>query len=226
MARTLFGFLLVLMVSAASGCNAVAILTTAAAPPEKVNAKFDLPDKPTLVVIDDWDGLVNNETQMRRIALSVRAALEAENVVTKGFVGQDELAAIREELGPSYRQTSLALLGAKLGARQVISAQVVGYQMSTAGSVIRPTITLHVKVVDVDERARVFPPLIDRDTGVDSGAKVFPVVSRMKMRDTAGQSAARSIAARDLADQAGRDIGRLFFDWRKRKPGTNMESER
>lgn len=205
-----------------TGCNIIGGTAQLLAPPEKIEAKYDMPDKPTLIVIEDWEGKINNESLLRQIAGSTRAALEAENVVTTGFIGQDELAAYREELGERYKKTSLAGLAIKLGAKQVIHAEVTGYQMAMGGNVVRPAITLNVKVFDLDERERVFPAESDPETGLGTGMTVYPLQSRRPAQDLTGQSAARSIAARELAEQAGRDLGRLFFDWRVQQPGSEL----
>lgn len=216
-------FALLVTLALLGGCNIIGGAATIIAPPEKVEAKYDLPDKVTLVVIDDPRGLVNSPSTLRRIASATRNVLETEEIVVLGgFVAQDELAVYREELGDQYVKTSLAALGIHLNARQVIHAEVTGFQMELGGNVIRPAISMNVKVFDLDERTRTFPQVLDPETGVDLGESVYPLQSQMPAKDLTGQSAARSIALRDLADQAGRDIARLFFDWRKPAVGSEL----
>ncbi|MFK7788129.1 MAG: hypothetical protein AB8C95_01380 [Phycisphaeraceae bacterium] len=205
------------------GCSYVAVVTDIVTPPEKIEAKYELPDKATLVVIDDPRGLVNSPSTLRRIASATRNVLEVEDVIVLGgFIGQDELAGYREQLGEDYYRTSLAKLGIQLNAKQVIHAEVTGFQVGIGGNVIQPGISMDVKVFDLDERDRTFPRGIDPATGIDSGAKAYGVTSQMRARDLTGQSAARSIAVRELADQAGRDIARLFFDWRMPAVGADL----
>lgn len=197
------------------GCSWIVGAVSVVKPPEKIKAKYKLPDKPTLIVIDDPRGLVTNPSTLRRIASATRNVLEIEKVVVAGgFIGQDELAGYREELGEDYYRTSLAKLGIQLNAKQVIHAEVTGFQVGIGGNVIQPAIAMNVKVFDLDERDRTFPKGVDPATGVDTGVSVYSLQSQMKARDLTGQGAARSIAVRDLADQAGRDVARLFFDWR------------
>lgn len=214
---------LMVAVTQLAGCSWIAVATQVVTPPEKVEAKYDLPDKATLVVIDDPRGLVNSPSTLRRIAAATRNVLEVEKViVTGGFVGQDELAGYRAELGEDYNRTSLAALAIHLNARQVIHAEVTGFQVDIGGNVIRPAIALNVKVFDLDQRDRTFPKGKDPATGIDTGADAYPLRSQMPARDLTGQGAARSIAIRDLADQTGRDIARLFFDWRKPAVGADL----
>jgi len=205
------------------GCEALGAAAAVVTPPERIEAKYDLPDKATLIVVDDPKRLVNSETTLRRIASGTRAVLKAEEIVVLGgFVGQDELAGYREELGEAYNRTSLAALAMRLGAKQVIHIEVTGFQMELGGNVIRPSISMNVKVFDLDQRTRVFPAAVDPETGVDTGETVFPMQSKLPAQDTAGQNATRSIALRDLADLAARDVARLFFDWRVPAPGSTL----
>lgn len=222
--RTYFSILALLFAFiTCTGCNIIGGTAQVFAPPEKVEAKYELPDKTTLIVIDDPRGLVNSPSTVRRIASATRNVLETEEIIVLGgFVGQDELAVYREELGDKYVTTSLAALGIHLKARQVIHAEITGFQMELGGNVIRPAISMNVKVFDLDERARTFPQVKDPETGVDLGESVYPLQSQMPAKDLTGQSASRSIALRNLADQAGRDIARLFFDWRKPAVGSEL----
>lgn len=206
-----------------NGCDALGAVAQVVTPPEKIEAKYPLPDKATLIVVDDPRGLVNSPSTLRRIASATRSVLEAEEVVVLGgFVGQDELAGYREELGDKYSTTSLAALALHLNAKQVIHAEVTGFQVELGGNVIRPAISLNVKVFDLDQRARAFPQSRDPETGVDLGATSYPLSSKLPASDLTGQSAARSIAVRNLADQTGRDIARLFFTWRMPAPGSTL----
>ncbi|MEM9108502.1 MAG: hypothetical protein AAGC72_00570 [Planctomycetota bacterium] len=219
----MFSLILLAALFVITGCNWIAGAASVLSPPEKTEAKYDLPDKATLIVVDDPKRLVTSPSTLRRIASATRNVLEVEEVVVVGgFVGQDELAVYREELGEDYNRTSLAALAIELNAKQVIHAEVTGFQMELGGNVIRPGISLNVKVFDLDERARSFPSSDSPAGGVDLGATVYPLQSQLPAQDLTGQSASRSIAVRDLANQAGRDIARLFFDWRMPEVGSEL----
>jgi hypothetical protein len=218
-----YSLLLMFALLPLGGCSWIAGASYIVAPPEKIDAKYDLPDKATLVIVDDPRNLVTSPSTLRRIATATRNVLELEKVVVEGgFVGQGELAGYRSELGDRYNTTSLAALAMHLGAKQVIHVEVTGFQMELGGNIIRPAIAMNVKVFDLDERGRVFPGTTDPTTGDSLGASVYELQSQMEARDLSGASASRSIATREMADQAGRDIARLFFDWRVPEVGSEL----
>lgn len=204
------------------GCNLIAGPASVLARPPLVEAKYDLPDKKTLVVVEDAvRPVVNNPQVLRRVAGAVSTVLEAEQAVTVGLVGQDELDALRAELGTQFARTSIAGLGIRLKARQVIHVRVISYQIDVGGNVVRPNLVAEVKVVDLDKPGRVFPAeFAAGEPG--SGAEAYVLESSLPARDLSGQSAARTIVERELADQAGRDIARLFFDWRMPERGSEL----
>lgn len=218
-----YGWMCLASLCLLSGCNVIGVAATVMTPPKKVDAKYELPDKATLIVVDDPHGMVNSPATLRRIASATRNVLEVEKVVVGGgFVGQAELAGYREELGERYNQASLAALAMHLGAKQVVHAEVTEFQVDLGGNVIRPAIALDIKVFDLDRRARVFPSRHNIDSSADIGASVYSLQSQMPTQDITGQSATRSIAVRELADQTGRDMARLFFDWRMPEPGSGL----
>lgn len=227
MMRSVLCVILVLVSAFAAGCNIIGGTIGVFSPPQKIEARYALPDKPTLILVDDRKGLVNNETLLRQIANSARAALEAEEVVTVGFIGQDALAKYRADLGEAYESTSLTSFAINLDAKQIIHAEVAGYRINVGGDVIRPAITLEVKVYDIDaikthEPPGIVFPGVNRITGAGSTKDVYTMTTELKSRDVSGQSAARSLAARELAEQTGRDLGRLFFDWRVPERGSEL----
>ena len=205
-----------------SGCDSIGLLAEAVAPPKLIEAKYDLPDKPTLVVVDAPSPYINNDAMLYRIAAATQAALEAEGVVTAGFVGLDQLDAYKQQLGPKYATTSLAALAMHLDAKQVIAVEVYGYNMSMGGTIIRPKVSMKVRVFDLDEAKTVFPASIDPDTGAYTGATAYDLTTQLPAQDLADNSSTRSIATLELADMAGRDVARLFFDWRVEAVGSNL----
>ncbi|MFI4861419.1 MAG: hypothetical protein ACIAXF_12145 [Phycisphaerales bacterium JB063] len=217
--RVLTLLVLLAMVSALPGCNligAAAIIM----PKPPVPAQHELPDKKTLIIVEDRASMVRDTSVVRQVTASIRGALEEEEVVTTGFVPQTELTALQTELGEDYGRTSLGEIARRLGAEQLIYAKVIGYQLEMGGGVFRPMMAFEVKVIDMELGARSFPRTVDPETGIVEGQSFVTVVTEMQARNrTAEGNAARAIAARELADQAGIEIARLFHSWKRPEPG-------
>ena len=134
----------------------------------------------TLIIVEDRNGLVRDTTILRQVNASIRDALEDEEIITTGFVPQAELTALQAELGTDYTRTALGTIGQRLGAGQVIYAEVTAYQLELGGGVFQPGMAMNVKVIDIDEGVRSFPPEVDPETGIAMGQAVVPVRTEMK----------------------------------------------
>lgn len=208
-----------------TGCNLIGGAAVVLIPKPPVPAQHDLADKKTLIIVEDRYGVVRDTTVLRQVNASIRDALEEEEVITVGFVPQAELTALQAELGTDYQRTALGTIGQRLGAGQVIYAEVTGYQLELGGGVYQPAMALNVKVIDIDEGERTFPPVRDPETGIELGQATAPVQTSMKaVNRTAEGSAARQLVARELAMQAGLDVARLFFKWRRPEPGDTLRN--
>ncbi len=209
-----------------TGCNMLGGAAVALIPKPPVPAQHDLADKRTLVIVEDRRGMIQDPSVIRQVNASLRQALEEEEVVTTGFVPQSELTALEGELGDAYRSTSLQQIGTRLEADQVVYAEIVAYQLQMGGGIYHPAMALNVKVIDIDEGRRVFPPDIDPETGVTLSATSVPVRTELRVVNrTAEGAAAQSIASRELAAQAGLDVARLFFEWRRPEPGDMLRDD-
>ncbi|MEM9414429.1 MAG: hypothetical protein AAGA29_02985 [Planctomycetota bacterium] len=210
---------LLAMLLALPGCNLIGAAAVIM-PKPPVPAQHDLPDKKTLIIVEDRGSIVRDTSVVRQVTASIRGALEDEKVVTAGFVPQTELTALQTELGEDYLRTSLGEIARRLGAEQLIYAKVVGYQLEMGGGIFRPMMAFEVKVIDMDLGARSYPRAVDPETGIVEGQSFVSVVTQLQPRNrTAEGNAARAIAARELADQAGIEIARLFHEWKRPEPG-------
>ena len=226
MPRHAFVFCWLVAVMALPGCNFIGAAAYVLIPQPPVPPKFELEDKPALIVVEDRHSLIQDPTVVRRINGAIRNALEEEKVVTTGFVSQAEVTALEGRLGSAYRSTSLQEIGRQLGARQVIYAEITAYRLQLGGGVYRPAMSMSVKVIDIDQGQRAFPPPINEATGVANNATSEPVATELRATSRAAEgNAAQTIAARQLAAQAGLDVARLFFEWRRPEPGALLRSD-
>ena len=208
------------------GCNLIGGAAVVLIPKPPIPAQHDLADKKTLIIVEDRNGLVRDTTILRQVNASIRDALEDEEIITTGFVPQAELTALQAELGTDYTRTALGTIGQRLGAGQVIYAEVTAYQLELGGGVFQPGMAMNVKVIDIDEGVRSFPPEVDPETGIAMGQAVVPVRTEMKAENRIAEgSAARSLASRELARQAGLSVARLFFDWHRPQPGDTLRND-
>ncbi|XAM00490.1 hypothetical protein OT109_03680 [Phycisphaeraceae bacterium D3-23] len=217
--RSCYLLVLLAVVLALPGCNLIGAAAVIL-PKPPVPAQHELPDKKTLIIVEDRAGLVRDTSVIRQVNASIRGALEDEEVITAGFVPQTELTALQTELGVDYQRTSLGEIARHLGAEQLIYAKVTGYQLEMGGGIFRPMMAFELKVIDMELGERSYPRTVDPETGIVEGRTFVPVITELQTRNrTAEGSAARSIAARELADQAGIEIARLFHSWKRPEPG-------
>lgn len=201
------------------GCNLIGAAAVIM-PKPPVPAEHKLPDKRTLIMVEDRGGAVIDTSVLRQLGASIRGALEDEEVVTTGFVPQTELTALQTRLGEDYAKTSLQTIGRELGAEQVIYVNITGFQLELGGGVYQPAMSMQVKVIDLDVGARTYPPVVDEETGIALGQSFVPVMTQMQTRNRQAEGhAARAIVSRELADQAGIEVARLFHSWKRPEPG-------
>lgn len=225
-ATVVVGLLLCMMVLPLTGCNIIGGAAVALIPKAPVPAQYELVDKRTLVIVEDRRGMIQDPAVIRQVNASLREALEEKEVVTTGFVSQAELAALEGELGDAFRSTSLQQIGTRLDANQVIYAEIVAYQLQMGGGIYHPAMAMNVKVIDIDAGERVFPPVSDPETGMTLSSTSAPVRTELRVVNrTAEGAAAQSIASRELAAQAGLDVARLFFEWRRPEPGDMLRDD-
>jgi len=211
----------VAVLSALTGCNVIAG-AAALMPKPPVPAQYEIEDKATLVLVEDKAGVVRDPSVVRQITASIQSALAKNEAITVEFVDVSRVDALRTTLGSEFERTSLGAIGRELGASQVIYVDITGFQLQTGGGLFEPKIWMSVRLIDIDAGKRVFPP--DRDeNGIQSSQSAYAMLSGLSTSTHSAQGgAARTIAARDLSSQAGLDVARLFFEWKRPEPGENL----
>ncbi|MEM1356201.1 MAG: hypothetical protein AAGC44_14645 [Planctomycetota bacterium] len=222
--RTLMRPMLLLTLLALAGCNLVAATTYLIAPRPLTKAAYPLPDKKTVIFVEDASDGGNDPTLMRNVAANIEKWLVQEQALTPGMtVSHSDLETYLATLGQRRENIPLGDIARYFAADQLIYVKVTGYQMAVGGGVYRPELTAQVKVIDMEQRARVMPPELDPQTGIPSNFEYVPVSSRLPaINRTAEGSNARAVASQQLAARAGEDIAKLFFDWRQEEPGQDL----
>lgn len=209
---------------AVGGCEGLSFMSQPFAP--KVKAIYKLPDRTTLIVVDDPGNLLNDPALTGVVAGGVKLELETNKAFEKGsVVSPTKLAEHLASLGDAAAQTPLDQLGRDLGAEQVIAVHIENAEMGQDPGAYRPTVLTRVKLIDVTTGKRQFPPQ-DVGAAVDASlaARGYPVKSQLFYRvGSTGTTLDMAKAVRAIAQRAGRDAARVFSDYRPREPGTPFE---
>lgn len=203
-----------------AGCEAIAFLGAMGG--EKVKAQYKLPNRPTLVMVEDPERHLGNPTLNSVAAANAAFHLKQNQALTAPLIDQAELTALEARLGQEYARTPIDQVGRLLGAEQVVHVQVDSVSMQTAPGVYRPTAIVQVKVIDVADGERLFPeaPRFTNPNAPPPGHRVKAQLSvRSAGTDGRGTTA---VLAQSLAEEIGHTVARLFYDHKKPEPGSTL----
>jgi hypothetical protein len=207
------------------GCQATAVAVAAVQGPPRAEPQFVLPDVNTAVLIEDPAGHLSNPGTARQIASTAIYHLRLNEVLpTAVFVDPRELAKLQALLDRDWAATPIDAIGRRVGAQQVIYAEVVAASFASDQMLFRPQVRLEVKIINTEDGRRLWPPpppLPDPEA-VAPGHPLEVQLDADGAAARAESSRTPSDAIRQLADEAGRALGRLFFEWRVEEPGSSL----
>ncbi len=218
-------------------CSAVLLLPGCAGPgfvadfitgDENIEKRYQLPDERTAVVVDDPNRAMGAGVLVNVVANNVVYNLKNAKepaLLTAEIVPPAEVMALRTKLGEKeFNVTPIDRLGRMLGAEQVIYVQIESATLGEIGrTVYKPELVATVKVVDAVNSARLWP---EGGTLIDSSAPPpgFNLIVKMDYEGTDhGGRGLEALLAQRLAERAGRDVARLFVDWKKPPPGSTIQ---
>lgn len=209
-----------------TGCEAIGYIGHVFFP-QMIKARHHLTDVATLVMVDDPSNLLGDRTMSVHIANHVGFHLTENRVLTQPhLVPPDHLYALADQLADQYARTPIDRIGKALNAAQVLHVYVVSAGLESEPGLIRPTAVLQVKVIDVLQGKRLYPPGLSvsdpeaQETHYDDGR----VTIKMRHQSTGDNSPYTLHPVREkLAERAGRDVARLFFDHLPRQPGETFD---
>ena len=208
-----------------SGCSAAAVAVSAVQGPEKVSPQFELPDRTTLVLVDDPDRLLENAGLSRQVGSTAVYYLKTHGALTEaGFVEPRDIARLEALLDREWPRTPIDEIGRRLGAQQVIHAKVTSVAFVTDDGAFRPHASLEAKVIEVETGRRLWPSRSPLDDPADAapGVVVSSQLAADPGRTARDNSQPMSEVGRRLADQMGMDLAQLFYTWRKAEPGSTL----
>ncbi len=215
-------WLLVAIAAAAlvlGSCNILGPASYLAFGKPKVEAQYQLLDRPTVVFVDDRsDAIPLNATRVRRtIADKISTELMARDLVTNVISSRDAMALARQR-DREGQLLAIGDIGAAAGAEQVIYVQMVSFLGSPDGYTPKPTASCRVKVIDVARRTRLFPApdAVRAWHGVTVQASLG---STQQYRTPAGRRQIEQMLALLTADQ----VAKLFYRHVREEVGSRLQ---
>lgn len=217
MSRARTSLLLVFASAIMAGCAPMQLFEILISP-QKVKPVFKLQSVKTLIMVDDPRGELGSPMNAAVLADRVMRDLKAKKVVAD-FVPLTELNALKEKLGRQYVRAPIDQIGRQLTADQVIYVKVRSLSLEAAPTMLQPTATLSIKVIDVLRGRRVFPA---SDEGSAPAAMSYESRMHYRFEDEQAPSNNAQIM-REFAERIGRDTARLFYAYEKDPPGEIYE---
>ncbi len=182
-----------------TGCNIIAPLAILLAPDPKVEAAYKLQDRPTVVFVDDRHGVVSPTTLRRVLADRISQDLMLKKVVTQTISPRDAEAVARQR-DSHNSMLPIDAIGRAVGAEQVIYVEIIEFTDRIDRYTPRPKGACRVRVLDVTNRVRLFPPprcgggVSDRGNshGRDRGGTLQLPSLQIEDRRSPGQSTRRN----------------------------------
>lgn len=246
---TTVGLLSLAVMVLTSGCNVFAFAGYAAMGLDNNEKKFQLADKPTLIFVDDPGNLLGSPTLTAVVASSLDFHLEKNDAFLveenhdgggpfgekkplpeQPIIPQRALYQVQIDLGDKFQEASIAEIGKLTGAKQVIHVLISEVQYQTSPGFFRPRAVSEVKVLDLELRERVFPPQQAFEAGMAGSQQTLPgsrVMSELRVDtyDSGTGGPDMLNLQQQLARRIGRDVGRLFYDWKPEEPGHRFSED-
>ena len=184
------------------GCNIAGPVAYLIHGPEKVDRVFQLDEKKTTVVfVDDSNSRLPSRSLRGEVADAVEKYLLREGCV-KDMI-QNRYAIQAATADRSGEALSITEIGQRVSAEVVVYVEIEDFGISPDGQSFAPFAKARVKVMDVKESKRVWPPK----------AAGHPVVLQPQPQPGKNPSTMteRLEASRLLANEVGKAVAQLFY---------------
>jgi len=206
----------VVAASLSGGCNIVGPASYIISGPPSVDAEYELADVPTVVFIDDRHNVVNPISLRRAIADKASEDLMMKKILAKTISGQDAmtLATQRER---NNQIMSIEDIGKAVGAKQVIYVEMLQFQDILPDYTPRPTSACRVRVIDVENRKRMYPA-----EDAQEPSRLVQASTREVNPELYRTRTGRVETLQALAITTGEEIGKLFYKHEIKQLGSNL----
>lgn len=208
----------VLLVIAGAGalpsCNIVVPAAYIIGGPPSVDAEFQLPDRRTVVFIDDTRNMLPRTSLRTRIGDTTSTRLQQKEQITQA-IAPSEAMQVARRFDSQTKRMSIRQIGEEVGAETIIHVKITLFALTPDGETPRPVAEAEVKVIDVAAGTRLYPQ------GPDGMRKVMAQLREQKPEDYRS-SAGRRALEDALADELGKEIANLFHKHEKKELGENL----
>ena len=199
----------------AAGCNYLVPAAYIIDGPPSIDAKYDLPDRKTVVFVDDRTNILSR-TQLRAvIGDKVAADLMKQGLITETIASRDALAMARKDETVD-KPMPISEIGQRVGADMIIYVQIRDFKLADPGGDSLPSASASVKVIDVSGRSRLFPAPSEL-TG-EPVATDMREVSADLYQSTSGRRQVEDL----LAAEIGSEVAKLFYKHERKELGKNL----
>ena len=195
---------------ATGGCYAAGALAHVAFGAPDVDAQYDPPKKPTLVLVEDFEDPDASAADGDDVARTVGEKLHAH--ADLDVVDPDKVVPLRTEQAGKFHELSAAAVARAVGAEQVVYVNLVESETAAdpSGAAVHATATARVRVIDAATGNVLWP------AGQPRG-KVLTAKMQYDRADSPQGAGMRG----EMLDQLSDSIAKLFYKW---KPDTEKES--
>jgi hypothetical protein len=199
---------MLLMLASLGGCEAAGILASDATGQPTVKAKY-VPDKQAsmLVLVESYDLAVDSDIESQHIALTLGRSLTEAKVAS--IVDPQVLEKLRDSDPDKYNKMTIAEIGRKVGARQVLYVDIQRDEIvkPPGSGQMRGHIEAVIKVVDSATGNTRWP--------LDESSERVQYTSDWTPESA---SSTESDLRAKMADQMADDISKLFHDYQVDQP--------
>lgn len=203
--------LLALWLLVLPGCTALGFLADAVVP-KRIEAVYTLPEKTTLVLVDDRNNALGDKSLLSNIATQAGSDLVQVKALPQ-VIDQARLNELISRLGlQAYDLLPVDQVGRALGAQQVIFINLTEIAVMNQPGILKPTAQAYVKVIDVATGKPVFPVL---RPGAEFAGSIAQLgyATRISMNYKADQQtdAILPVLRLRLAEEIGKQVAELFY---------------
>jgi hypothetical protein len=203
-----------------SNCNIITPIAVIAEGPPTIDAEYKLPDRTTVVFVDDRRNILADFAIRRYIGDKVSEHLLGARVVTDAISTGDALSVAGKEQAGALMP--IEQIGKEVGAAQIIYIELLKFSLEAPNGQPTAIAELQVKVTDVENHARMFPGTSEAD---DPRYMIVSLPPDQAFQPMLGRSARRE-AEYTLAEMVADQVAKLFYEHERGIPlGHRMAPE-